>query len=87
MEDCEGVRQDGPGCCLPDELVDRMVAVATGCDAMTQALECLRTAVQADRDDGLSFVTGMLEILLFAAAHVQTEAQALVEEAGRMGAA
>lgn len=70
---------------MPDEMVDRMVEVATGCDAMTQALECLHTAVQADRDDGLSFVTGMLEIMRYSAVRVQSEARALVEEAGRMG--
>lgn len=85
MSDCEGVRQDGAGRCLPDEMVDRMVAVAMGCDAMTQALECLHTAVQADRDDGLSFVTGMLEIMRYSAVRVQSEAQVLIEEAGRMG--
>lgn len=87
MSYCEGMRQEGDSAPMSDELVDRMVTVATGCDAMTQALECLHTAVQADRDGGLSFVAGMLEVLLFAAVHVQTEAQTLVEEAGRMGAA
>lgn len=87
MSDCEGMCQEGGEGCMPDEMVDRMVEVATGCDAMTQALECLHTAVKADRDGGLSFVEGMLEVLLFTAAHVQTEAQTLVEEAGRMGAA
>lgn len=87
MNDCEGMCQERDSAPLPNELVDRMVTVATGCDAMTQALECLHTAVQTDRDGGLSFVEGMLEVLLFAAVNVQAEAQTLVEEAGRMGAA
>ena len=84
MGDCEGTCQGGEDCDLSDDMVERIVTVAMGCDAITQALECLHAAVRADRDGGLSFVAGMLDILQFSAVRVQMEAQALVEEAGRM---
>lgn len=70
---------------MPDRMVENMVVVALGCDAMVQALECLRTAVRADRDGGLAFVGGMLDVLLFSAERVQFEARELVEEVGRRG--
>ena len=69
---------------LPESMVDRMGTVALGCDALVQALDCLRTAARADRDGGLSFVEGTLGVILFSAECVQREAQTLVEEAGRL---
>lgn len=68
---------------LTISMVDRMVEIAIGCDALSQALDCMRTAVRADPDSGLSFVGGMLDVLLFSAERVQLEAKALVEDAGR----
>lgn len=85
MEVDAGVNEEGEGCGVPDCMVERMVDVATGCDAMVQALDCLRVAVRADADGGLSFVEGMLDVLLFSAERVQLEARALVEEAGELG--
>lgn len=64
-------------------MVDRMVEVAMGCDALSQALDCMRTAVRADPDGGLSFVDGMLDVLLFSAERVRLEAKALVEDIGQ----
>ena len=68
---------------LPIGMVDRMVEIAMGCDALSQALDCMRAAVRADPDSGLSFVGGMLDVLLFSAERVQLEAKALVEDVGR----
>lgn len=70
--------------CVPEVMADRMCALACGCDALVQALDCMRTAVRADPDSGLAFVGGMLEILLFSAERVQQDAQLLVDEAGSM---
>ena len=84
MEEC-GKVGEGTGCGVPERLVDNMVTVALGCDALVQALECMRTAVRADPDGGLAFVEGMLDVLLFSAERMQSEAQELVEEAGRLG--
>lgn len=84
MGDDESLKGEGEACYVPDCMVERMVAVASGCDAMVQALDCLRTAVKADMDGGLPFVGGMLDVLLFSAERVQIEAQVLVEEAGKL---
>ena len=77
---------DEEDCRVPEEMVAHMVAVAVGCDALVQALDCMRAAVRADPDGGLSFVDGMLEVMLFSAERVQNEARELVEEAGRLSA-
>lgn len=69
---------------VPEAMVDRMCALACGCDALVQALDCMRTAVKADPDSGLAFIEGMLDVLLFSAERVQQDAQLLVEEAGRI---
>lgn len=84
MGDDAGVNEQGKLSCVSDCMVERMVVVATGCDAMVQALDCLRVAVRADADGGLSFVEGTLDVLLFSAERVQLEARVLVEEAGEL---